>query len=352
MEEPRTGSGSDRLADEGGASSSTGAASTPERGASSSKGAASDSDRAASTSKGAASDSEGAAYTSKRAVSTSEGALSSSKFAHAPPAGGESGGSDQPDSEPRRVPPYTILAAGYDFVMSHVDYAYWAEYIHKLLRRHRPEAQTILELGCGTGSLATTLQPRGDYRYLATDISAEMIDVGRHKAKEEGADVRFERADFTDFTVDRPVDVILLLYDGLNYLLEKEKIQALMRCAFEALADEGIFIVDQSTPSNSIRNEAFFEHSDRLGIFSYHRQSRYDEASRLHTTILDMKVEDQHFREEHVQRAYEMTEIEKLAAEAGFRIEASYDGFSTSPGTDESERIHWVLRRPPRKSAT
>lgn len=249
-------------------------------------------------------------------------------------------------SERKPVPPYTILAAGYDFVMSHVDYTYWAEYIHTLLLRHRPEAQTILELGCGTGSLALTLQPRGGYRYLATDISAEMIKVGRHKAEEEGLDVRFERADFTEFDVDTPVDVILLLYDGLNYLLDLEPIRALMSCAFAALAEDGIFIVDQSTPSNSIRNESFFEHSDRVGIFSYHRRSQYDAETRLHRTTLDLSVEDQEFREEHVQRAYEVREIEELALQAGFQVEAAYDGFSTSPGTADSERIHWVLRRP------
>ncbi len=249
-------------------------------------------------------------------------------------------------AERKPVPPYSVLAAGYDFVMAHVDYVHWAEYIHKLLQRHRPQAHTILELGCGTGSLATTLQPRGGYRYLATDISAAMINVGRRKAQEDGLDIRFDRADFTQFDVDNTVDVVLLLYDGLNYLLTKEPIRSLMGCAFAALSPDGIFIVDQSTPSNSIRNEAFFEHSDRLGIFSYHRRSRYDEQSRLHRTTLDISVEDQEFREEHVQRAYGMREIEDLALEAGFQIEAAYDGFSTSPGTEESERIHWVFRRP------
>lgn len=247
-------------------------------------------------------------------------------------------------SGPRPVPPYTILAAGYDFVMSHVDYTYWAEYVHTLLQRHLPRSHTILELGCGTGSLALALQPLGAYRYLATDISAEMINVGRHKAEEEHVDVRFERADFTDFDVDTPVDVILLLYDGLNYLLDKEPIRRLMHNAFAALADDGIFIVDQSTPSNSIRNEAFFEHSDRLGIFSYHRRSQYDAKTRLHTTTLDIRVEAQEFREEHVQRAYSMREIEALAVEAGFQIEAAYDGFSTAPGSEDSERIHWILK--------
>ncbi len=249
-------------------------------------------------------------------------------------------------SQPTTTPPYTILAAGYDFVMSHVDYEFWAEHVHQVLRRHQPDAHTVLELGCGTGSLAIALQPKGGYRYLATDASDAMIDVARHKAEKEAADVRFDLADFTDFNVDKPVDVVLLLFDGLNYLLETDLIRKMMGCAFAALKPGGVFVVDQSTPINSINNGPYFEHSDSIGIFSYVRRSRYESESRLHRTTLDILVEDRAFREEHVQRAYELDEIEALAAAAGFETEVAYDGFSTTPATPDSERVHWVFRRP------
>lgn len=248
--------------------------------------------------------------------------------------------------EPTSTPPYTILAAGYDFVMSHVDYDFWAAYVHELLQQHRPGAHTLLELGCGTGSLAIALQPLGGYRYLATDRSHAMIDVARHKAERADAEIRFDLADFTDFNVDTPVDVILLLYDGLNYLLAQDSIRKLMRCAFDALAPDGIFIVDQSTPVNSINNEPYFEHSDSIGAFSYVRRSRYESETQLHRTTLDLRVDEREFREEHVQRAYDLDEIAALARDTRFEVAASYDSFSTAPATEESERVHWVLRRP------
>jgi SAM-dependent methyltransferase len=249
-------------------------------------------------------------------------------------------------SEPTSAPPYTILAAGYDFVMSHVDYRFWAEYIYTILERHHPDAHMVVELGCGTGSLAIALQPLGGFRYLATDLSEAMLEVARQKAHETNTEVRFDRADFTEFNVDTPVDVLLLLYDGLNYLLDDDRIRGLMKSAFAALARGGVFIVDQSTPSNSINNEPFFEHSDSVDIFSYVRRSFYDSESRLHRTTLEISVDGQDFREEHIQRAYESGEIEALATEAGLKIEAAYDGFSTESATADSERVHWVFRRP------
>lgn len=253
---------------------------------------------------------------------------------------------DSTARETMSTPPYSVLAAGYDFVMSHVDYELWAEYVHELIMRHHPSAETVLELGCGTGSLAFVLERLGSYRYLATDRSESMIKVARYKKKREEAGVRFDLADFTDFRVDTPVDVIILLYDGINYLMEQEAIRKLMACAFTALKENGVFIVDQSTPTNSINNEAYFEDSDRLDDFSYVRRSRYDPETHIHRTSIEMSVGDRHFREEHLQRAYELGVVRRLAEEAGFSAEAVYDGFSTAPATEASERAHWLLRRP------
>lgn len=250
------------------------------------------------------------------------------------------------DSGSESTPPYSVLAVGYDAVMAHVDYDLWSEYVYELVLIHQPEAETVLELGCGTGSFAFAFVPRGAYRYLATDGSRMMLEVARRKAAMEGVDVRFERADFTDFRVDQPVDVILLLYDGLNYLLEKDPIRSLFACAYRALKPGGVFIVDQSTPSNSVNNEAFFEDSDAVDDFSYVRRSRYDAETRLHRTTLELSVGERRFVEEHVQRAYELADLRPLIEAAGFEVDACYDGFSTAPATEESERAHWVLRRP------
>lgn len=246
-------------------------------------------------------------------------------------------------AEPAR--PYTALAAGYDFVMSHVDYETWAAYVQELLQRHRSEAASLLELGCGTGSLALLLQPRGDYRYVATDGSEAMLEVARRKAGEAEANIHFKTADFADFHFGEHFDAVLLLYDGLNYLLEEGAVLDMLRCTHAALVDGGIFIVDQSTPANSVNNEPYFESSDSREDFSYVRRSRFDPTSNLHRTTIELRVGNRMFREEHMQRAYEIADVQDLVEEAGFFVEAAYDGFSFDAASEESERVHWVLRR-------
>ena len=209
----------------------------------------------------------------------------------------------------------------------------------------------MLELGCGTGSLALELAPMGPYRYLGTDVAPEMIRVARAKAEMTGADVAFEVADFTNYRLDAPVDVVLLLYDGLNYLLDPDDIRSMLRCTFAALGPNGLFVFDQSTPANSENNEAFFEDEGAHDAFSYRRSSRYDRETRLHTTTFEITVEGHTFRESHVQKAYTQQEIRTLIEASGFEIVAAFDGFSSREAGPDAERIHWVVRRPAESEA-
>lgn len=240
---------------------------------------------------------------------------------------------------------YTALAVGYDVVMAHVDYEYWAEYVYKIIQKHHPATKTLLELGCGTGNLALELQPLGGFNYLGTDRSSEMLFVARSKAEAFGVPVEFAEADFTNYRVDPPVDAIVLVYDGMNYLLEEEEVRALLRCSYAALKPGGIFVFDQSTPANSVNNTAAFNDEGGEGPFHFVRRSRYDPQKRLHTTELTLTVQEEQFVETHVERAYTLDEIRALVAETDFDMLAAYHDFSQRPASERTERVHWVLRR-------
>lgn len=247
--------------------------------------------------------------------------------------------------------PYSVLAEGYDFVMDHVDYDAWAAYLFELLRRHGRAVETVVELGGGTGSLARRLQPLGNYRYVLTDGSAAMLAQARDKIDADASAIRCVQADFTsvspaDLDLDAPVDAVLLVYDGLNYLLDDADVAALFRSVHRLLRPGGLAIVDQSTPANSEeRNDGFVDEGSRPG-FSYVRESRYDPDTRRHETIFEMTVEGESRRERHVQRAYTKAEVRALLDASPLAAEAAYHTFTTEPAHEDSYRIHWVLRRP------
>ena len=247
--------------------------------------------------------------------------------------------------------PYSVLATGYDLVMDHIDYDQWAAYLFELLRRHGGDVETVVELGGGTGSLARRLQPLGNYEYLLTDGSAAMLDRARAKLDADGSPVRCTQADFTtvslaDLGLREPVDAVILVFDGLNYLLEEASVAALFGRIHGLLRPGGVAIVDQSTPANSEeRGEEFVDEGARNG-FSYVRESEYHPATRRHETLFSLTVDGQSYTERHVQRAYSRTEVRALLEDAPLNVEAAYDAFTTDPAHDRSYRVHWVLRRP------
>ncbi|GAB5535615.1 MAG: class I SAM-dependent methyltransferase [Rubricoccaceae bacterium] len=243
------------------------------------------------------------------------------------------------------VPAYSCLAAGYDAVMEHVDYSAWARHVHEMLRRHAPEVQSVIELGCGTGAFARAFQSLGLYDYRGTDGSAAMIAVARERS--EGLPLSFDTGTFQDPIGGPPADAILLLYDGLNYLLELADIATLFEHVHDALVPGGVFIVDQSTPANSLNHADGFDDVGETDAFSYVRSSAYDPERRLHTTTFRMSDADGEITETHVQRAYEMQEIEQLLEASPLEIVAAYDEFELAPADASTERIHWVARRVP-----
>ena len=247
------------------------------------------------------------------------------------------------------TPPYAALATGYDAVMAHVDYPAWAAYVQALIRAHRPGAQTVVELGCGTGAMAVALQPCGEpdgYAYRAFDGSEEMLAVAREVAERAGRAVAFAPLRFGEPVPGAPADVVVLVYDGLNYLLELDAVERLLTSIRDALAPGGIAIVDQSTPANSENHVDGFDDEGSTGAFSYVRRSRYDELTRLHTNTFDMTFADgRRASETHVQRAYTKAEVLGAARAAGLAVVAAYDGFTTDPADETADRIHWVFSR-------
>lgn len=243
--------------------------------------------------------------------------------------------------------------------MAHVDYPFWAGYVRDLLHVHAPAARSVVELGCGTGALAEALQPLGPqpdgFAYRGFDGSPAMIEVARRTVS---VPVAFDVLDFRAPVPGPPADAVLLLYDGLNYLTEPSDVAALLASIRDTLVPTegahagGVAVVDTSTPANSLNHSdpdgaaTDFDDEGLTDAFAFRRTSRYDDATRLHTTVFEIQRPDgTAHTETHVQRAWTLAEVRALAAAAGLAEVAAYDGFSRQPAGDETERVHWVWRR-------
>ncbi|MDX9755124.1 MAG: class I SAM-dependent methyltransferase, partial [bacterium] len=141
---------------------------------------------------------------------------------------------------------YNAFADIYDEVMRDVDYASWARHIINLADRFEIQVDKILELACGTGSLAIHLAQL-DFAITGIDRSEAMLHHAKEKSRQEGVSIPFHAASmqsFSSVSLDQDFDLILCLYDSLNYLLNEEDIHATFQEVTTHLRPGGAFIFD------------------------------------------------------------------------------------------------------------
>ncbi|MDZ7774021.1 MAG: class I SAM-dependent methyltransferase [Balneolaceae bacterium] len=252
-------------------------------------------------------------------------------------------------------PEYSKLAEVYDALMEDVDYAYWADFIDALMQQHHPDPRHVLEVACGTGSLAISLDELDCYEITATDKSPDMIRQARRKGREAGSEVDFRVMDFLDIDLDQRYDVVFSVFDSVNYLHSTRQVDAMLQETRRVLRPGGLLIFDFTTPRNSIQAIRYLNNEEGYaeGGYRYFRKSRYDPEEKIHYN--DFRIEKladdretvlREFRELHRQRIYTLTEMREVVAATDYRLAAAYKGFEMEEADNRSLRITMVLRCP------
>lgn len=250
-------------------------------------------------------------------------------------------------------PPYSSLADIYDVVMSDVDYETWADYIDEIIITHNPGASKLLELACGTGTIALSLEELDCYEITATDGSTDMIRVAKEKGASVNSEIKFEVMDFNNIKSKNMFDVVYLIFDSINYLKEEELILKLHQDVKKILAPNGIFIYDFTTPRNSRKAVKYLDNDTHTigNKYRYQRESSYDAKNQIHTNVFQIEtlkqnrnVENNSFKEIHQQKIYTQEYIRSIIEKTEFTILEAYDGFQLLPAHKNSLRITMVLQ--------
>ena len=224
-------------------------------------------------------------------------------------------------------------------------------YLRDLLRAHPVAGTRLLELACGTGTLALMMAERG-WQVLGLDRSTAMLEQARAKqaAVPEPLALEFAEGDMRDFAVAAPVDLVTCCFDTLNYLLTEDQLLRCFGAVARALAPGGCFMFDVATDFFLRHYWQGVEFEEWAGV-SQAMQSHYDAATGYSTLVLTGFVSTsrgrfRRFREVHIERAYPDATIQRLLRAAGLVVEAVYDCFTTEPPNERSLRLMYVARRP------
>ena len=223
-------------------------------------------------------------------------------------------------------------------------------YLDDLVQHHPPPGRSMLDLACGTGTVALSFSRQGWETY-ALDASSAMLAQARIKMEQTGHEVTFSQQDMRRFVLPHAVDLITCLYDSLNYMLSLSDLRQVFRQVASALSPEGVFLGDvntQETLEHLWGNKTFFVENDDLALIL---RSGYDGATRLSTVHIVGFVRQENglysrFDEHHTEIAYEKGDVRTALEAAGLHVEAAYECFGFDPPRDKTRRIMWVARKP------
>lgn len=235
---------------------------------------------------------------------------------------------------------YDEFARQYDAVMGSREET--AREVKRLLRRYHPKARTLLELGCGTGSMLALFQRR--YTLTGVDLSQKMLEIAAKKVP----GVPLLRQDITRLDLRERYDVILCVFDTMNHITDFRGWKRVFVRVAKLLAPGGIFVFDVNTPRKMERYASELPYAeldpDAISIVEVIRETtdRYELRLRLLS-----RVRGETYRLHETRFSELVPKVDRIsrALSTTFSRVRILDS-SGRPAKASSEEVYFVCSRP------
>lgn len=278
---------------------------------------------------------------------------------------------------------YTDFAQVYDEFMDETPYEEWCEFLAGRVKKYgigdvagcddeiktdkcvikdndvikgqekqnlRQERNTILDLGCGTGTLTELLARKG-YDMIGVDNAQEMLQIAMDKRERSGLDILYLLQDMREFELYGAVGAVISVCDSINYLLEEEEILQTFRLVHNYLYPGGVFIFDFNTVykyASVIGDATIAENRENCSFIWENYYHEEEEINEYDLTIFARNSKEERFlrfQETHYQRGYRLEQMCSLVKEAGLSVMETLDADTHDMVTPESERIYVVAKK-------
>lgn len=215
---------------------------------------------------------------------------------------------------------YEALAFSYDRLTQDVPYEKVLEFYEALLSQVGAKPKTVVDLGCGTGSMAALLAEKG-YSVIGVDLSEDMLTQAWEKCMELSNPPMFVCQSMAELELPAQADWILSCLDSLNYVTDPRDCRKTLRRAYENLNPGGVLLFDVNTPEKlrAMDGQVFLDEDE--DVYCVWR-GEFDEAENICYYGMDLfqrrgDLWERSF-EEHREYAYALEELTEYLRQAGF----------------------------------
>lgn len=127
----------------------------------------------------------------------------------------------------------------WDEIQSYViDYEEKANELDQIFKIHN--VRTILELGCGTGTLSTCLAQLG-YDCTGIDADADMLEIAKKKANERELPIQYFNYNMKNMDYDKEFDAVIC-FQAMTCIETNREFKKTLAAIYKALKPGGIFL--------------------------------------------------------------------------------------------------------------
>lgn len=242
---------------------------------------------------------------------------------------------------------YDSLAGSYDALTWDVPYEKIAQYVLRLCRHHGCRPASVLDLACGTGSLAILLAKQG-LSVLGADCSEQMLTQA--SAKSAGMDNApyWILQKMQHLRLPQPVDAVCCCLDSVNYVTRPADLQQAFRRVFDALTPGGVFVFDINTPEKlqGLDGQVFLDENETTYCVW---RAEFSPKKRLCRYGIDLFCREgalwRRSREEHTEYAYTPEELTQYLTAAGFASVAIYGDRTLRAPEEHALRIYFAAEK-------
>ncbi len=239
---------------------------------------------------------------------------------------------------------YGALAGSYDGLMADGSYGKRAAFLVKRFRESAIPVHSVLDLACGTGTIACLLAAEG-YQVIATDGSEEMLTQAAAKAALLEEPPLFLHQSMSRLRLLEPVDAVVSTLDSLNYLTREKDLRETFGRVYRWLKPGGQFLFDVNSPYKLRRMDGQLYTDETEESYCVWR-TFFSEKRRICTYQVDLFSlrEDGAWErefEEHQERAWSEEELRTYLQDAGFSKITIHGDMTRRPPRAEEDR--WIV---------
>lgn len=242
---------------------------------------------------------------------------------------------------------YTGLADCYDRLIDQTIYDRFCGRICALFHQYGINDGLVLELCCGTGTLARLLSQQG-YEMIGCDASEEMLNVAREKCADLPVPPVWICQQADELDLYGTVRAAVCCLDSVNYFTGLRELKEAFRRVSLFLEPGGLFLFDVKSREMFRRLGGTSSIQEEDGLFcawQYGFDSRSGYAQ--HQVDLFRKQGEQYIRftEWHEQRAYSRETLTRALEQAGLRLKGVYADYTGTRAREETGRLLFAAQK-------